>query len=251
MRRCETVTHNITVDWVLFSFSDFFFLFFPAYVVSLPLFHCLLSLFYSSQSFSLSPPASSHQAGQPLPSGPFHTHAVVFLIALCVPLLSPPFVPLLHWWGSGAGRDDSRARFSLWVYYLCSGPFKTTPNGPGSQCGEFVLTSCLFHLSSSPPPLAPFLPPVFHIFGESVEDCCPSRDSLFPALRLLFALDLVARRHLICRLILHLLGCGLHCRIEASVRSAPCLFVVPSFSLWSVKEMNSAHLSLGDLCCLP
>lgn len=25
MRRCETVTHNITVDWVLFSFSDFFF----------------------------------------------------------------------------------------------------------------------------------------------------------------------------------------------------------------------------------
>lgn len=251
MRRCETVTHNITVDWVLFSFSVFQIFFFPAYVVSLPLFHCLLSLFYSSQSFSLSPPASSHQAGQPLPSGPFHTHAVVFLIALCVPLLSPPFVPLLHWWGSGAGRDDSRARFSLWVYYLCSGPFKTTPNGPGSQCGEFVLTSCLFHLSSFPPPLAPFLPPVFHVFGESVEDCCPSRDSLFPALRLLFALDLVARRHLICRLILHLLGCGLHCRIEASVRSAPCLFVVPSFSLWCVKEMNSAHLSLGDLCCLP
>lgn len=56
MRRCETVSHNITVDWVLdFSvFLIFFFLFFPAYVVSLPMFHCLLSLFYSSQSFSLS-----------------------------------------------------------------------------------------------------------------------------------------------------------------------------------------------------
>lgn len=43
-------------------------------------------------------------------------------------------------------------------------------------------------------------------FGESVEDCGPSRDSLFPALCLLFPLDLATRRHLISRLTLHLMG---------------------------------------------
>lgn len=73
----------------------------------------------------------------------FHTHGVVFLIALCVPLLSPTFRPITALMGSDAGWDDSRACFSLWVYYLCSGPFKTTQNGPGSQCGEFALTSSL------------------------------------------------------------------------------------------------------------
>lgn len=41
---------------------------------------------------------------------------------------------------SAAGWDDSRACFSLWVYYLCSGPLKTTQSGPGAQCGESVLT---------------------------------------------------------------------------------------------------------------
>lgn len=172
------------------------------------------------------------------PPALFHTHGVVFSHCSLCSSPFPTFRPITALTGSGAGRDDSRARFSLWVYYLCSGPFKTTPNGPGSQCGEFVLTSCLFHLS--PSPLAPFLPPIFYAFGELVEDCGPSRDSLFPALRLLFALDLVTRRHLICRLLLHLLDCGLHCRIEPSVLSDLCLFVVPYFSLWSVKEMSSA-----------
>lgn len=58
----------------------------------------------------------------------------------------PTFRPVSALTESDSGRDDSRARFSLWVYYLCSGPFKTTQNGPGSQCGEFILTSCLLLL---------------------------------------------------------------------------------------------------------
>lgn len=41
---------------------------------------------------------------------------------------------------SAAGWDDSRACFSLWIYYLCSGPFKSTQSGPGALCGEFILT---------------------------------------------------------------------------------------------------------------
>lgn len=95
----------------------------------------------------------------------------------------PTFRPGPALTGSGAGRDDSRARFSLWVYYLCSGPFKTTQNGPGSQCGEFALTSCLFLLFFSPlPRLALFLPPVSVPLGKSVEDCGPRQDCLFPAL---------------------------------------------------------------------
>lgn len=98
-----------------------------------------------------------------LPPALFHAHCVVFfLIALCCSSPFPTFRPITTLMGSDAGRDDSRTRFSLRVYYLCSGPFKTTQNGPGSQCGEFVLTSCLFLLllllsrSFLPSPPAPF-----------------------------------------------------------------------------------------------
>lgn len=132
-----------------------FLIFPPVPAVPLPLFH-------SSQHFS----NSLLFSGRPHSLQLSFMLTVLFFFSLLsvVPLLSPPFVPLLHWWGSDAGRDDSRTRFSLRVYYLCSGPFKTTQNGPGSQCGEFVLTSCLFLLllllllsrSFLPSPPAPF-----------------------------------------------------------------------------------------------
>lgn len=80
------------------------------------------------------------------PSALFHSHGVVFSHCSLCSSPFPTFRPDTALTGSDAGRDDSRARFSLWVYYLCSGPFKTTQNGPGSQCGEFVLTSCVFLL---------------------------------------------------------------------------------------------------------
>lgn len=71
-----------------------------------------------------------------------------FLIALHASVPS-----LMHWlvWGgrSAAGWDDSRACFSLWVYYLCSGPLKTTQSGSGAQCGESVLTHRLLFLTPS------------------------------------------------------------------------------------------------------
>lgn len=132
-QRCQTVTHKCQK---VFHFPHYSYIFFQ--------FPCSFSL-----ALSLSLPSRcqllSHSAVHTHPPVLFHNHGVVFfLIALCVPLLSPHFFrPVTALMGSDAGRDDSRARFSLWVYYLCSGPFKTTPNGPGSQCGEFVLTSCL------------------------------------------------------------------------------------------------------------
>lgn len=134
----------------------------------------------------------------------FHTHGVVFLIALCVPLLSPTFRPVTALTGSDAGWDDSRACFSLWVYYLCSGPFKTTQNGPGSQCGEFALTSCLslliFLLLLRPVPSSRLCDS-----GESVEDC-GSVGTACSLVCLLFPLDLVSRRHLTFSLTLPLMG---------------------------------------------
>lgn len=94
------------------------------------------------------------KAGQTVPPSTVLHSWCYFLIALCLPS------PLLHTFclvtaltGSDAGRDDSRARFSLWVYYLCSGPFKTTQNGPGSQCGE--LFSLPHPLPPPPPPRTP------------------------------------------------------------------------------------------------
>lgn len=125
--------------------------------------------------------------------------------SLC-PSPFPTFRPVTALTGSDAGRDDSRARFSLWVYYLCSGPFKTTQNSRGSQCGEFVLTSCLSLLISSASSSSYPLPSsCLFTLGELEEDCGPSRDSLFPVLCLLFLWDLATRRHLVFRLTLPLM----------------------------------------------
>lgn len=118
-----------------------------------------------SLSFSLSDQCLSRESGQRLhsPQRCFtHSHGVVvFLIALCPPpLICRPVDTLTFDLGSGAGRDDSRTCFSLWVYYLCSGPIKATPQSTsgsgcsGSQCGEFGSPP-------SHPPLPPLLPFVF------------------------------------------------------------------------------------------
>lgn len=98
------------------------------------------------------------------------TLMVLFFSLLSVPpppLICRPVDTLTFDLGSGAGRDDSRTCFSLWVYYLCSGPIKATPQSTsgsgcsGSQCGEFGSPPhthpCL--LSSSCPSRFPFLAP--------------------------------------------------------------------------------------------
>lgn len=158
MQRCQTVSHNIDVDWV-FQF--------PFFLIFLPI-PCSLSVCLSHFSLSLSlPPLSlcpslalslSPSISQSISASLFwtvwpdtpssaisHSWCCFSHCSLCSSPF-PTFRPVTALTGSDAGRDDSRARFSLWVYYLCSGPFKTTQNGPGSQCGEFVLTSCLFLL---------------------------------------------------------------------------------------------------------
>lgn len=92
------------------------------------------------------------------------------VMALCLPLPPPHCLPesLMHFliylfcvcggggW-SAAGWDDSRACFSLWIYYLCSGPFKSTQSGPGASCGEFILTHRLL-LPTQQPQLNPSKP---------------------------------------------------------------------------------------------
>lgn len=176
----------------------------------------------------------------------FHTHGVVFLIALCVPLLSPTFRPVTALTGSGAGRDDSRACFSLWVYYLCSGPFKTTQNDPGSQCGEFALTSCL--------PLLIFLlllllllPCSFLLslqLWESVEDCGSVGTACF-LVRLLFPLDLASRRHLTLSLTLPLLGI----LVYIAWARAWVLYCLTSVLYLSVAELNIPPMS-WEIACL-
>lgn len=183
-----------------------------------------LSLYLSlSLSFSVHPPqfllASLFWTAWPhTPFSTIHSWCCFSHCSLCSSPF-PTFCPVTALRGSGAGWDDSRTCFSLWVYYLCSGPFKTTQNGPGSQCGEFVLTSCLFLLifllllllprSSLPSP---------RLWGIGRGR---SRDSLFPALCLLFLLDLATWRHLISRLTLHLPP-SFHCGIEACVLSSVC-----------------------------
>lgn len=86
--------------------------------------------------------------------------------------------------------------------------------------------------------------------GESIEDCGPSRDSLFPALCLLFPLDLATRRHLISRLTLLLMGVMVYNVWDRGL-SAFCrmlVYCLTSQLLLSVTELNSALLCVGIAC---
>lgn len=168
MQWCQTVIHNINVDCFMFPF------FFLLHVVSFsfpphksPFASCFWTIWVDSLSA-------------------ISTLTVLFFSLLSVFLsFSPTFCPVTALTGSDAGRDDSRACFSLWVYYLCSGPFKTTQNNPGSQCGEFALTSCLPLLIFLLLLLLLLLPCSFllswWLWGVS-RRLWLSRDSLFPGL---------------------------------------------------------------------
>jgi len=157
---------------------------------------------HPSTSVSLNQPRLGSLARHSL----FHTHGVVFLIALCVPLLSPPFVPLLTWRGQVLAGMIAEPAF-LSEYTIFALDHSKRPKT--AQVASVVSLSWLpvspsssFSSSSSCPVPSSHL----HAFGESVEDCGPSRDSLFPALCLLFPLDLATRRHLISRLTMHPMG---------------------------------------------
>lgn len=153
MQRCQTVTVSVPL-----MLTECFTLVFFHYFSLLSL-HSLYFFFLHLSQFLLS------SSGSALPWTLFHTHGVVFPHCSLCSSPFPTLRPVIALTGSGAGWDDSRARFSLWVYYLCSGPFKTTQNGPGSQCGEFVLTSCLSLFLLLTPPLGLFLPPVSTLLG--------------------------------------------------------------------------------------
>lgn len=117
----------------LFNFSSLLFL------LSLFLIFMLLLMVMCCHG-SVSPPPSTS-----LPARIINAFSDLFI--LCV-------------WGGGwsaAGWDDSRACFSLWIYYLCSGPFKSTQSGPGASCGEFILTHRLL-LPTQQPQLNPSKP---------------------------------------------------------------------------------------------
>lgn len=147
---------------------------FPFFLIFLPV-PCSLSLsIHPSQSLSARRP----------PPALFHTHGVVFLIALCVPLLSPPFVLLLHWWGQVlAGMIAEPAFLSEYTIFALDHSKRpktaqvasvvSLPSLPVSSSSSSFSSSS----SSHPVPSS-----CLRAFGESVEDCGPSRDSLFPAL---------------------------------------------------------------------
>lgn len=81
-----------------FTFQRFNFFF--QFILCLPLSHSAFSL--PSILPSLDQLTLDRLAKIPPPnplSVLLHFHGVVFLITLCVPLLSPPFVPFLHWRG--------------------------------------------------------------------------------------------------------------------------------------------------------
>ena len=159
------------------------------------------------------------------PSVPlFHTHGVVFLIALCVPLLSPPFVPLLHWRGQMLAGMIAEPAF-LSEYTIFALDHSKRPKT--AQVASVVSLSSLpvspsSSLSSSACPVPSSR---LCVSGDSLEDCGPSRDSLFPALCLLFPVDVATRRHLICRLTLLVIGVLVYIVWDRGLCAFCCLLV--------------------------
>lgn len=144
MQWCQTVIHDINVDY-MFHFPDFLIFLPTSYSVFPSISLCSFPLYFSVHLSQFLLASLSRIVWLHTPFSTIHSWCCFSHCSLCS-FPFPTFRPVTALTGSGAGRDDSRTCFSLWVYYLCSGPFKTTQNGPGSQCGEFVLTSCLFLL---------------------------------------------------------------------------------------------------------
>lgn len=161
-----------------FTFPFFFFLFFfHSHVVSL------------SPSLSFSPPMSV-SLGQPLADSVgrlslrcYFTLMVLFFSLLSVFLSFPhTSVPLLHWRGQMLAGMIAEPAF-LSEYTIFALDHSKRPKT--AQVASVVSLSALpvspsssFSSSSSCPVTSSGL----RASGESVEDCGPSRDSLFPAL---------------------------------------------------------------------
>lgn len=175
--------------------------------LSLCLTHSPLCFFPSiSASSSLSQPPLDHLARHSLRR--YFTLMVLFFSLLSVFLSFPHlFVPLLHWRGQIlAGMIAEPAFLSEYTIFALdhSKRPKTTQVASVVSVSSLPASSSSFFFSFSSSRYVPFSRQLR--LWDSIEDCYPCRESLFPALCLLFSLDLEVRRHLVCRLTLHPMG---------------------------------------------